>query len=145
MRRSLIDAPLPVNLIAPCGMNCGICHGYLREKNVCRGCRGPGEHKPNQCVNCIIVNCEYLAVTKSGYCYECEKFPCRRMKQLDKRYRTKYGMSMIENLGRIKLIGLKKFTTEERKRWKCRTCGGTICVHKGYCLSCHNQSELKMV
>ena len=26
-------------LIAPCGMNCGICYGYLREKNKCPGCR----------------------------------------------------------------------------------------------------------
>ncbi|MDD5456566.1 MAG: hypothetical protein PHV30_05985 [Candidatus Margulisbacteria bacterium] len=25
-------------LIAPCGMNCAICLGYLREKNKCPGC-----------------------------------------------------------------------------------------------------------
>lgn len=26
------------NLIAPCGMNCGVCIAYLREKNRCQGC-----------------------------------------------------------------------------------------------------------
>jgi hypothetical protein len=26
-------------LIAPCGMNCGVCMAYLREKNKCPGCR----------------------------------------------------------------------------------------------------------
>ncbi len=30
---------MDVSLIAPCGMNCGICLAYLRTKNVCPGCR----------------------------------------------------------------------------------------------------------
>ena len=29
---------LDATLIAPCGMNCGICVGHLREKNRCAGC-----------------------------------------------------------------------------------------------------------
>jgi hypothetical protein len=138
MKRQQFAPDHPVNLIAPCGMNCGICHAYLREKNVCLGCRGPDAHKPNQCVQCSIVNCKYLSATKSGYCYECEKIPCQRLKQLDKRYQAKYGMSMLENLARIKLSGLEEFNREEKERWKCRTCGGIICVHKGYCLNCNS-------
>ena len=35
---------------------------------------------------------------KVQYCYECAEFPCRSLKHLDKRYRTNYRMSMIENL-----------------------------------------------
>lgn len=27
------------HLIAPCGMNCGTCIAYLRDKNKCPGCR----------------------------------------------------------------------------------------------------------
>ena len=30
-------------LIAPCGMDCGLCMGYLREKNTCGGCRAGDE------------------------------------------------------------------------------------------------------
>jgi hypothetical protein len=55
---------------------------------------------------------------------------------LDKRYRIKYKMSMIENLGTIKNFGMRIFLRHEKSRWTCTTCGGTICVHKGYCIDC---------
>ena len=45
------------SLIAPCGMNCGICRAYLREKNKCPGCRGSDENKLSSRVNCKIKNC----------------------------------------------------------------------------------------
>ncbi len=125
-----------VSLIAPCGMNCGICLAYLHDKNRCNGCWGDNKQKPNSCAKCIIKNCELLKVTESKFCYECKKFPCTRLKNLDKRYRTKYNMSMLENLEKIKRVGLGKFIADERKRWKCSSCGGTICVHRAVCLKC---------
>ncbi len=123
-------------LIAPCGMNCGICLGYLRDKNKCYGCRGDNEHKPKHRTKCIIKNCELLAKTDSKFCYDCEKYPCARLKQLDKRYRTNYNMSMIENLEYIREYGLENFVCKENERWACNNCGGTICVHRGFCLYC---------
>ncbi|MHC1703915.1 MAG: DUF3795 domain-containing protein [Tenuifilaceae bacterium] len=125
-----------VLMIAPCGMNCAICLAYLRTKNHCAGCWGSNENKPNQCVNCIIKNCELLANTESKFCYDCERFPCPRLKRLDKRYQTKYKMSMLENLEFIKSKGLTEFIEKEGKRWKCESCGGTICVHRAICLDC---------
>ncbi|MBC8006264.1 MAG: DUF3795 domain-containing protein, partial [Verrucomicrobia bacterium] len=74
-------------LIAPCGMNCGICLAYQRDKNTCSGCLGENSYKPPYCLHCIIKNCEILAQTSSGFCYECIKYPCKRLRQLDKRYR----------------------------------------------------------
>ena len=127
------------DLIAPCGMNCGICLGYLREKNKCSGCRDTDGYKPNYCHSCKIYNCEILKNTKSGFCYECKDMPCQRLKQLDKRYRTKYHMSMLENLEYIKNNGLKEFIQSEAERWKCDNCGGTKCVHRGICLECSKQ------
>ena len=54
-------------MIAPCGMNCGICIGHLREKGPCRGCfRMDDPNRPAQCRSCSIANCEYLARTDSG-------------------------------------------------------------------------------
>jgi hypothetical protein len=123
-------------LIAPCGMNCGICLAYLREKNRCEGCWADDTNKPKSCINCIIKNCELLEKTESKFCYDCEKFPCKRLKQLDKRYRTKYHMSMLENLANIKIHGLENFVEMEHERWKCGQCGGMICVHRQYCLNC---------
>lgn len=126
------------SLIAPCGMNCGICIGYQRERKPCSGCRGADTNKPKGCRTCTITNCELLVKTESKFCYDCEKYPCARLKQLDKRYRTKYKMSMLENLENIRKNGLDKFILSEKERWKCEQCGGSICVHRGYCLNCQN-------
>jgi len=123
-------------LIAPCGMNCGICLAFLREKNKCPGCRNMGKNKPGYYKKCIINNCGLLAKTNSGFCYDCSKYPCPRLKQLDKRYRTNYNMSMLENLNNIQKLGLDEFLILEQNKWACSKCGGTICVHRGYCLNC---------
>jgi hypothetical protein len=123
-------------LIAPCGMNCGICRAYLREHNVCPGCRGEDTDKAPSCLKCIIKNCPIVQHNKSGFCFECPNYPCKRLKDLDKRYRTKYSMSMIENLAFIKEKGLSAFIEKENERWRCKKCGGVICVHSGSCFQC---------
>ena len=122
-------------LIAPCGMNCGVCMAYLREKNKCPGCHAPDTDKNISCVRCKIKNCEVFKGGKAKFCFECINFPCDRLKHLDKRYRTKYNMSMLENLENIKLSGINKFVKNENIRWICSKCGGTICVHRG-CIIC---------
>lgn len=125
------------SLVAPCGMNCGICMAYLRDKNICNGCWSSNGSKSKSVLQCIIKNCELLQKTDSKFCYECSQFPCKRLKQLDKRYRLKYNMSMIENLLYIKRSGMDVFLQKESIRWKCETCGGTICVHRKYYLKCN--------
>lgn len=129
-----------MGLIAPCGMNCGICIGYLREKNACGGCfKKDDENKPGNCRSCTIANCEHLSFTESGFCYECKIYPCARLKRLDKRYRTKYGMSMIENLDSIQKSGMEAFLGYEQERWTCKECGAVICVHRNFCLDCKTE------
>ena len=130
-----------LELIAPCGMNCGICLGYLRDKNRCPGCHADDAEKSRSCLRCIISHCEMLTATPSGFCFECPKYPCRRLKDLDKRYRTKYAMSMLENLEFIREHGLSAFVEKEHDRWRCRKCGGTICVHRGFCFACGERPD----
>lgn len=126
--------------IAPCGMNCRLCLGYLREKNTCPGCLciTPTDSKNSKHRStCTIRNCQQLAHSGSKYCSKkCERFPCARLKQLDKRYRTKYGMSMLENLIAIDESGIRNFVRSEKKKWNCPDCGQLLCVHKPTCLSC---------
>jgi len=124
------------NLIAPCGMNCGTCLGYQREKNRCNGCRVNPAVYFKSIERCIIRNCMYLKETISGFCNDCEKYPCQRLKQLDKRYRTRYTMSMIDNLESIRNIDLDKFVENENQRWICPNCGEILCVHRDFCLNC---------
>jgi hypothetical protein len=98
-------------LIAPCGMNCSLCVSYLARENdlnqkgfarrYCPGCRPRGK-------NCSFMahHCDLVGKGLVRFCYECPDFPCHRLKDLDKRYRDKYHMSMIENLNFIKASGL---------------------------------------
>ena len=131
-----MNRKLNAQLIAPCGMNCGICMAYLRDKNRCPGCRAADKDKPLSCVRCKILNCETIAKGKSRFCFDCEK-RCARLKQLDKRYRTKYGMSMIENLEFIKNNGIDAFIAQQEAKYKCPKCGGVICVHRKKCYDCN--------
>ncbi|MHB1050148.1 MAG: DUF3795 domain-containing protein [Bacteroidota bacterium] len=123
-------------LIAPCGMNCALCMAYQRDINTCPGCNGPNTGKPKSCVRCVIKNCTELKRSNGTFCFECEAFPCKRLQQLDKRYRTKYGMSMIDNLRTIEKIGIEKFVRQQVRRWKCSRCGELVSVHRPACLRC---------
>ncbi len=112
------------NLIAACGMNCGICKAYLRERNPCHGCRDAEQNKPKTRVDCRLRVCQRRA---GKFCCHCLEFPCDRLRHLDTRYRTKYGMSEIENLEYIRKNGIRKFVASERKKWI--TKGGILCIH----------------
>ncbi len=124
---------LKPSLIAPCGMNCGLCVAYIRDTNPCPGCDDVSSYQPKTRATCRIKYCEE---PRLEFCFECQQFPCPRIRQLDKRYRTKYGMSMIENLESIRELGLENFISREKNRWQCPACGGLICVHRESCVYC---------
>lgn len=123
-------------LLAPCGLSCRLCHAYVREKTVCPGCRAPDAGKAVSCLACKIKNCEKLAQGRFTFCFECDSFPCARVKHLDKRYRTRYATSPIANLLHIKEKGLQSFIELDNRRWTCPECGNMLCMHKPQCLAC---------
>jgi hypothetical protein len=127
---------IEAELIAPCGMNCALCYAFLRKDRKCPGCNIVDSKYKFTHVKCIIRNCENIKTSKSGFCYECEVYPCKRLKQLDKRYRTKYRMSMLENQEYIKKHGIEHFLDREYEKWKCVKCGAVICCHNGVCYNC---------
>jgi len=123
-------------LIAPCGMNCRLCIAYNRDTKACPGCRGYDAVKSKTRVRCRIKTCEKIVQGGIKYCFGCDTFPCAKLNHLDKRYRAKYGMSMIDNLESIRKFGVRQFIRNENIRWTCPDCGETICVHKPQCLFC---------
>ena len=129
------------NLVAPCGMNCRLCQAYSRDKNPCPGCRGDDNVKAKTRVECRIKNCERSAESGAAYCFQCDSFPCKWLHHLDKRYRTKYKMSMIDNLEKIKREGISKFIESEKDKWACPDCGEVICVHKPNCIYCEGKGS----
>lgn len=136
------------DLIAPCGMNCSLCVSYLAMKNnlkkkgfgksYCAGCLPRGK-------NCAFMkkHCDLVGKGLVRFCYLCQDFPCRRLKALDKRYRTKYHLSMIENLEFIQGHGIGAFLEQEEAKWGCSECGQSICCHNGLCLNCGLETLLR--
>ena len=116
------------NLVAPCGMNCGICSGYLAETHdikkqgvrmtYCRGCRPRNK-------NCAFLKkrCRLLSEGTVNFCYECPQFPCDQLKAIDKRYRERYHMSMLENLSFIREHGIDGFLKKKRRNGSALTAG----------------------
>jgi hypothetical protein len=127
--------------IAPCGVICDLCVGFQRTKNKCVGCNSIG-NKPNHCTDCSIKKCPEKNGNEKLLCNECTKFPCRRIKDLDKRYIAKYGESPIKNLQAIKAIGIKSFIKNEKEKWTCNECGHLLCAHSDVCLSCGSKNQL---
>jgi len=133
--------PMEEKLIAPCGMNCALCISYQTEKadlnhkgfnkKTCPGCIPRGK-------NCVFLksHCKLIGNGLIRFCYECDDFPCERLKSLDKRYSTKYHMSMIENQIFIRDNGIERFLEKEAAKWRCPSCEGDICCHNGLCMSC---------
>lgn len=122
-------------LIAPCGINCGVCRAHMRERNPCPGCRADDAGKPKTRVLCRIKTCEKRGVGEK-YCFSCDEFPCQTLRHMDGRYRASYGMSVIDNLLTIKTSGIRKFVTSENRKWICSACGETLCVHEPQCPMC---------
>jgi rubrerythrin len=55
---------------------------------------------------------------------------------MDERYRTKYGMSVLDNLAKIREIGIDDFAAHEEIHWTCPSCGAILCVHRRECPGC---------
>ncbi len=123
------------NLIAPCGINCRLCRAYVRARNSCPGCRAGRVFTSEDGLHCS-VHCETLASGLVNYCFECGDFPCKRLLHLDKRYRTRYAASPLDNLASIQANGIRRFVQSENDKWACPRCGAVLCMHMPECLSC---------
>jgi hypothetical protein len=128
-----------ITMLAPCGMNCAVCYAHLRKKKTCPGCRGQEDNQPAYCRRCNIRNC---AIGREiDFCFECSTFPCVAIKRMDKRYRLRYQVSLIENGLRNKAMGTKRFLLEENQKWTCTRCSGLISLHDRVCSECGKEME----
>ena len=127
-------------LIAPCGMDCGICSHYLayshyfpKRKGVpqCIGCR-----QSNKVCAFMKRDCNLLKKNIIDFCFECDTFPCDNLNNMDKKYTDRYGMSFIANLLYIKEEGMNKFTMIQNRKYKCPVCGDSMCIHNNKCYTC---------
>lgn len=119
-------------LIAPCGVDCLACSAFLRARTSCAGCRADGP-KPKHCLTCARLAC----ATERGvtWCFECDRYPCRRIRSLDASYVTRYDVPLVEQGRRALAEGIEEHLRRERERWAC-ACGGVIDQHAGRCSEC---------
>ena len=121
-------------MLAPCGIDCGVCYVHLKNKKPCLGCWGQDDSKPQHCRQCKIKVC----AMEQGidFCSSCSSFPCAIIKRLDKSYRQRYQVSLVDNALRQKRVGAKQHLSEEREKWMCVDCGGVISLHDRVCSEC---------
>jgi hypothetical protein len=137
--------PIAEILIAPCGMNCALCSHYLAhinnlKRSTCVGCRSEDK------------KCTYLFRDCAGpkkksakgpsFCFECDRYPCKHIDRMDKRYRIGYGMSIKENLEYIRKYGIARFRAEQYSKYRCPRCSGVISIHNGKCFRCETITRL---
>ncbi len=128
-------------LIAPCGMNCGVCDKYLAFSHqlpkkrgkigYCKGCR-----PQNKDCSFIKRKCKTKEIYEIGFCFECSIFPCETLECGSKKYKARYNYDFVESLYSIKKKGMRQFIENQVELHKCIRCGDTVCIHNQKCYSC---------
>jgi hypothetical protein len=143
------------DLLAPCGLYCGVCAIYIADKNnnikfkeklvdvykpftkaiedvKCTGCLSENQESIfGYCQSCPIREC----IRKKGYdgCYQCDDFPC---KFID-RFPVPVGKKVIlRGIPRWKEIGTEKWVEEEEKRYHCPECNNPLFRGAKRCNNC---------
>ncbi|MGL6199676.1 MAG: DUF3795 domain-containing protein [Lachnospiraceae bacterium] len=130
----IMPAIIENKMLAPCGVNCLACSAYLNKKKPCPGCRALAEeHKRKSCRNCVKKKCAFDK--ELTWCFECMRFPCTRIKDLNKRYKQNYNVDIVQN-GLDALQNMELFMEAQRERFTYRQCGGVIDQHHFKCSEC---------
>lgn len=121
-------------MIAPCGVNCLACGAHLDSKRPCPGCRAPIEEITRKsCRNCAKKKCAFEQGLQ--WCFDCNQFPCAKIKSLNKSYMQNYCVDLIQN-GFDAKQDMAAFLEAQRKRFTCKSCGGVINQHHKKCSEC---------
>ncbi len=119
-----------LKLVAPCGIDCGICELYLSRNNQqlmdflvstgiskhvlpCDGCNNIGEKYP--IINGKFATYECTIEKGISYCSECNDFPCIKLAPTANRADVLPHNIKVYNLCIIKKDGIEKFTRKSLK------------------------------
>jgi hypothetical protein len=134
----LMPDQIDPGVIAYCGVNCLACSAHLGGKHPCPGCRESVEQITRKsCRDCQIKSC----ATGRGHdgCWQCDDFPCARIKRLDQRYRRNYNLDLIQ-AGMDARHDMDSFLQAQQARFTCASCGGVIDQHHQHCSECDTAS-----
>jgi Protein of unknown function (DUF3795) len=134
-----------INLVAPCGIDCGICElygcrgdarlfssltlkGIPTEKIPCDGCRSIEGNCPFIKEQCETYKC--VAEKKVEYCFECSDFPCAKLHPSSKRAEILPHNMKVFNLCTMKRDGAEAFV-EKSSEFKRRYYAGIMEIGNG--------------
>jgi len=134
-----------IDLVAPCGIDCGICElyscrhnhdlfirlaerGLPKEKLPCDGCRAVEGNCQVIGEACATYKC--AAQKKVRFCHECDEFPCEKLNPAADRAEVLPHNLKVFNLCTIKGIGLDAFV-EKSDEIKERYFDGKMAIGKG--------------
>ncbi len=127
--------------LAPCGINCMLCYRHLdKKRKPCPGCFSKEAVATEYCRKCKMRSC--TAEKGIRYCFECAEFPCARMKAFARRYRTGYGVTLIEDDRLAAECGTELLLRQHLAKYTCTECGGLINMHDGVCSECKKEFPL---
>jgi hypothetical protein len=105
---NIIDAKFTIDLLAPCGLFCGVCPQFLKTPKKCGGCnskQGFSKYERKMCG--IMKCCNGLHIER---CNECEIFEmCERLASFTSWDSFISHAVAIENLKKLNQIGNKGF------------------------------------
>jgi len=143
------------NLLAPCGLYCGVCAIHIAERDnnlkfkkrlvdaykpfansiddiKCSGCLSENQKDIfGYCQTCPIRDC----IKGKGIdgCYQCNDFPCKFIE----RFPIPVGKKVIlRAIPRWKELGTEKWVEEEEKRYHCPDCGNSLFRGAKRCNKC---------
>ena len=134
-----------------CGLYCGACSSILQKEKEegnpelegwvgefseepCSGC-GAGEQQ----------SCEFTACCREHQvltCAFCPEFPCQKIKDFSVD-EWPHHLEVLDNLFRMKEIGVEAWLVEQRQKWLCPQCGTRTHWYGANCHKCGAVWEAK--
>ena len=131
----IMPEKLDEKLLAPCGINCLVCYRYCAgARKPCPGCRYDGEGKPEHCRRCHIRDCAREKGVE--HCFLCAEYPCRRLRSMERSYRTRYAFHLTADERFALEHGAQDLAALHGERYRCPECGGVISLHDRICSDC---------
>lgn len=132
---------------AYCGLYCGACCSMItndKANNVESALKMQTDAKELPCGGCDAdsqSNCEFVTCCKEhgvDSCAFCPEFPCSMlMKFKDEEW--EHHKVVLDNLSRIKEIGLQAWLAEQKEYWKCPQCGQRTQWYQKQCNICQTE------
>lgn len=124
---------------AICGLFCGICPSY---PNSCEGCLS--SHVAESCASCG--NGFRTCVAEHGVtrCFECKEFPCARLEDFSHNHIENgicHHEHVIEDLSRMKEIGVTEWVEEQVEAHSCKECNELIPWSEHSCTKCKTNTK----